>query len=404
VVRGSSFSQLDAPERQAIVDRAGELASDGRPTVNAVAKVIANETGRAVETIRLILKNHDDARPKAGIFNGPNLDVEPNDGRLKVWEAYVDGASVEALARRFERSVAWIYRTVTTMRAKELQARKIAFVPSEEFEAPRADRTILNDPHLARTGGGDPPPRVPSDLAPYLQQLFHMPLLSREREAALFRKFNYLKFKADAAAKRLDPDTVKPVELDRIEQLLAEAEAVKNEITQANLRLVVSIAKRHVRGTLEFFELISDGNISLMKAVEKFDYSRGFKFSTYASWAIMKNFARSVPERVYHYDRYQTGRDELLAAVPVPGVEEHEDDALPAMRTSLERMLGTLDDRERHILRSHFGLDTQGRTMTLEEIGREFGVSKERIRQIESRAISKLREEFDEQFDALLTS
>lgn len=403
VVRGSSFSQLDPKERQAIIDRAEKLASDGRPTVNAVAKVIANETGRAVETIRLILKSHDEARPSAGIFNRPSLDVAPTDGRLKVWEAYVDGATVEALAGRFGRSVAWVYRTITTMRAKELQGRRIDFIHSGEFEAPGADKAILGDPHLAPdSGNGDAAPRVPSDLAPYLRQLFHIPLLSREREVALFRKFNYLKYKADAARKALDPDAVKPIELDRIEQMLAEAEAVKNDITQANLRLVVSIAKRHVRGTVEFFELISDGNMSLMKAVEKFDYSRGFKFSTYASWAIMKNYARSVPERVYHYDRYQTGREELLATVPVPGLDEHEDDAVPAMRTSLERMLDTLDNREQTILRSHYGLDTQGRTMTLEEIGREFGVSKERIRQIESRAISKLREEFDEQLDALL--
>ena len=81
--------------------------------------------------------------------------------------------------------------------------------------------------------------------------------------------------------------------MDQIEELYDEAVTTENQIVRANLRLVVSIAKRHVSPVENFFELVSDGNISLMRAVEKFDYSRGLKFSTYASWAIMKNFART---------------------------------------------------------------------------------------------------------------
>ena len=401
VARGSSFSLLNTGERNDIVEQAKSLSADCRRTVNAVARVIATRTGRAVETIRLILKNYDGAHPKAGIFNRPALDVEPDDCRLVVWEAYVDGASIKSLSRRFSRSLAWVYRTITTMRAKEIKARKIDFIYSGEFDAPGADRTILDDARLEAAPAGASP-RIPADLAPYLQQLFRIPLLSREREAALFRQYNYLKFKADRSRHELDPETAKPVELDRIERILSDAVAVRSQITQANLRLVVSIAKRHAGKTCDFFEIISDGNMSLMKAVEKFDYSRGFKFSTYASWAIMKNYARTVPEQTYHYDRYQTGRDELLESVPGPTVEEHAEDLVPAMRTSLERMLGTLSDREQRILRRHYGLDSHGQVMTLAEIGREFGVSKERVRQIESRAICKLRDEFDHEFDALL--
>ena len=86
--------------------------------------------------------------------------------------------------------------------------------------------------------------------------------------------------------------------MDQIDELYEGAVLVKNKIVQSNLRLVVSIAKRHVASTDDFFALVSDGNMSLIRAVEKFDYSRGNKFSTYASWAIMKNFARTIPERV----------------------------------------------------------------------------------------------------------
>ncbi len=117
VTRGSNFSQLTRPEREGIVARAAELVAGGGRTVNAVARQIAAESGRAVETIRLILKHYDEAHPNAGVFNRSPLQVEVDDQRLAVWEAYVDGETVEALARRFGKTVAWIYRTITQMRA-----------------------------------------------------------------------------------------------------------------------------------------------------------------------------------------------------------------------------------------------------------------------------------------------
>ena len=102
--------------------------------------------------------------------------------------------------------------------------------------------------------------------------------------------------------------------MDEIEALYEQAVATKNEIVRANLRLVVSIAKRHVTPDQNFFELVSDGNMSLLRAVEKFDFARGNKFSTYASWAIMKNFARTIPGEFKHRDRFRTSQDEMFAA------------------------------------------------------------------------------------------
>ena len=96
--------------------------------------------------------------------------------------------------------------------------------------------------------------------------------------------------------------------MDHIEELYDEAVATKNQIIRANLRLVVSIAKRHVGPAENFFELVSDGNMSLIRAVEKFDFARGNKFSTYASWAIMKNFARTIPDENRHHDRFRTSQ------------------------------------------------------------------------------------------------
>jgi RNA polymerase sigma factor (sigma-70 family) len=403
VARGSSFSQLTKAERARIVERARELADQKEQTVNAVARVVAGETGRAVETIRLILRNYDEAHPKGGIFNRSKLAVPVDDRRLAVWEAYVDGAGVEALAQRFGRSVRWVYRTVTQMRARELRARNIEYVPSDEFDGPDADEVILRDPVLSAPHGEvTAKPRIPADLPPYLQQLFRTPLLTPAGERALFRKMNYLKHRAAMLAAALDPEIATAKELDEIEELLGQAERVKQQITQANLRLVVSIAKRHVTPSNDFFELVSDGNVSLMRAADKFDYSRGFKFSTYASWAIMKNFARTLPERRRHQERFQTGREELLDTTAGPEFDEDENDYLAAVRTTLDRMLSTLDHREQSILRQRYGLEQRGEPQTLEQIGRRFGVSKERIRQLEARAMGKLRVDFEVDAEQLL--
>ena len=207
----------------------------------------------------------------------------------------------------------------------------------------------------------------------------------------LFRKLNYLKFKAQRRLEEIDPETARAADLDRIDALLDEAARVKNEIVQANLRLVVSIAKRHVYRGQDLFELVSDGNVSLMRAVDKFDYTRGYKFSTYASWALMKNFARSIPEQRRHVERYQTGWDTLFDSVGLRQPEEAETDQLVSLRGTVHRMLATLDTRERSIIQQRYGLDDGGEPQTLEQIGRRFGVSKERVRQLEARALTKLR-------------
>lgn len=397
VQRGSNFTQLSADEKQRIVARAEDLVAAGQRTVNAVARRIAGETGRAVETIRLILKAHDESRPQAGIFNRSPLRVPADDRRLAIWEAYVDGASLEALAARFEQPVAAIYRAITQMRAADLKSRRIEFVDAPEFHGELA-ADIARDPNLASPYAATAGPlRIPTDLPPYLQQLFRSPLLTPAGERALFRHMNHLKSQAETLRAALDPEQATAMQIDRIEDLLSAAAAVKNQITQANLRLVVSIAKRHLSPAHDLFELISDGNVSLMRAIDKFDFTRGFKFSTYASWAIMKNFARSVPEQRTQRDRYQTGREELLdnLADAAFDVESSEADAGPVIRNALDHMLSTLEEREQHILRLRYGLeDGQREPQTLEQIGMRMGVSKERVRQLEARALAKLRAGF----------
>jgi len=140
-----------------------------------------------------------------------------------------------------------------------------------------------------------------------------------------------------------------------------------------------------------------------MRAVEKFDYSRGNKFSTYASWAIMRNYARTVPKERYQLDRFVTGHEEVLDIAAGLQAAESDELHLPELRESIDAVLAQLTPRERAILTDHFGLDSSGRTKTLDQLGHNLGISKERVRQIEIQALKKLRKILSPQKADLLT-
>ncbi|NLT95280.1 MAG: RNA polymerase sigma factor RpoD [Clostridia bacterium] len=283
-----------------------------------------------------------------------------------------------------------------------------------EVEDAHVDEDVDLDLSVPEGVGIDDPVRM------YLKEIGRVPLLTAEEEIELAERME----KGDEEAKR--------------------------RLAEANLRLVVSIAKRYVGRGMLFLDLIQEGNLGLIKAVEKFDYRKGFKFSTYATWWIRQAITRAIADqartiripvhmvetinkliRVSRHLLQELGREptpeEIAAEMDIPvervreimkiaqepvsletpiGEEEdshlgdfiEDEDALaPAeaasytlLKEQLEGVLDTLTPREEKVLRLRFGLD-DGRSRTLEEVGQEFGVTRERIRQIESKALRKLR-------------
>jgi RNA polymerase primary sigma factor len=280
----------------------------------------------------------------------------------------------------------------------------------------------------------------------YLKEMARVPLLSTQEEIKLAKLFE----RGQAAQHRLSKDGQDPEEQRKLERTVDEGRAAREHLIKANTRLVVSIAKKYMGRGVPFLDLIQEGNLGLMKAVEKFDHTRGYRFSTYATWWIRQTITRAIADQgrtirvpVHMSDRirrlYKAARhlEQERGRKPTPeeiaeeleieprkvrwmlkvswrplslekpiGEEEDnelgsflEDDNTPTptqsayehlLKEKMEEVLTTLTPREARILRLRFGL-LDGRSYTLEEVGQKFGLTRERIRQIEGKALRRLR-------------
>lgn len=386
--RGRNFRQLSESEREQILLGARRLVTNGQG-LTEVSRRLAAEFGRAAETIRYTIRDYDKQNPENAIFpkTGQPLTIEQQE---LVFDLHQNGVAVRDLARRFGRTKPAIHAILADVRVQRMKNAVVDFIDSDEFRMKNADSVICSEaPDYDKTTR---PPRIPADLPAYLTELYKVPLLNKAQEQHYFRLMNYLKFKASrlresAGAKRPNTRMVR-----QFEDLLGQVAKVKSLLIRSNLRLVVSIAKRHLKPGVNFFELVSDGNMSLIRAIEKFDYFRGNKFSTYASWAIMKNFARSVPAEYTRLDRFRTGCDEVFYdSRDTRGNPFSQEITNRAQRAAIHEILEELNGRERKVISHRFGLDKGTEPETLEQVGNRLGVTKERVRQIEVRTLEKLR-------------
>ena len=312
----------------------------------------------------------------------------------------------------------------------------------------RASRRRARTASPPASGGGTSDP-----VRMYLREIGQVPLLVAQEEVDLAKRIE-AGVKAEEQLANLNAsgeiDSLDPAEKARLRRTVRDGERAKQELTQANLRLVVSIAKRYLGRGMQILDLIQEGNLGLMRAVEKFDYTKGFKFSTYATWWIRQAITRAIADqartiripvhmvesinKVHRHQRLliqelereptveelaqktelteqrvrdilRISQDPLSLDSPVGDEEdshladfiEDQHAIMPAdvatANSLSEQIMSALDelsDREKEVVRLRFGLDGD-RPQTLEEVGRQFGVTRERIRQIEAKTLAKLR-------------
>jgi RNA polymerase primary sigma factor len=306
---------------------------------------------------------------------------------------YRGGVAVREIARRFNRAPGSIYRALHQALMEKALSFRVKYIPNPVFAAPDAEEICLGDEKLF-TYPPEPTADMlepPEGVPPYLAELYRIPLLSREREKELFRKYNYIKYRAAMLQEKIRRTGYRTGMLERFEELKEAATQIRRILIRCNLRLVVNIAKRHMGPLAGISDLISEGNVCLIRAVECYDFSREARFATYASWALTKHFARVVPEENYRLSAFRTGQQDRLNALGDVRESSYERTELTEhIRMVLERAIVHLTERERTIVESRYG--TKGEPpKTLQEIGQLFGLTRERVRQIETRALEKLR-------------
>ena len=291
-------------------------------------------------------------------------------------------------------------------KARVLLAQENRFIYSPEFEgmerssAPlKAAERLLEE---LRSGDADKKSRINSNLEDdeatvYQNWTASDPLLTFEQEQVLFLALNLARYRINRLRSRLSAETPDVKTMNQIEQKLELVEKIRSQLVRSNLRLVSNLARKFSSSFGEVDEFSSDGSMILLGAIDRFDYSRRLRFSTYATHSIQRHFFRSWKVRQRRKERFPSAVSELLNEVPERDSQLRVcDDPESVVRDLMLQAKDVLDDREYQIVGHRFGiggLNPDGQT--LREIAADLGISKERVRQLQMKALEKLRELID---------
>jgi RNA polymerase primary sigma factor len=386
VERGANFSQLTDVERDRILEHARRLATKCRCCVREITRRIARRFDRSPLTVLHTVRRHDQQHPTSAIFQSAPADM-PEPRRARVVKQARRGIALKVLAARSGRPRATIYRAVMDDRIERLTRRKVRFHDDPMYHQTDAEQFLADMVRSGEfSGRNDLEVRIPKGLPAYLQELYRTPLLTPAQERSLFLQFNFYKGLFVQTRRRFDPELARTRDLNQLEAHSRKAATVKARIVQANLRLVVSVARKHLQAGIDLMELVSEGNVILMRAAESFDVHKNVRFSTYATLALMKGFARIVPE-------LRSGRRGAHLDERIDVADTRHDDRMEqvARQEEVNRLLSLLKPGEREVIAAHFGLGS-GEATTLDQLGKRLGMSKHRVRLIEQRALVKLRQ------------
>ena len=304
--------------------------------------------------------------------------------------------NVSRLDRTLQDTVDVSGRASLMERARRIVTEENSFIYSDEFESLTTERVEAD---AANSKLFQPPTEeAPVGTPPFLAHLYKTPLLTAKGERLLFRKMNFLRHRCTKLRSKIDVESPDESTLDVIESLAADALETRAQIVECNLRLVVSIARKLRHRLTPFDDLVGEGNLVLLHAVDRFDYSRGFRFSTYATLAIQRQIYRLQAKACAKRRQEPNVKDDFLGDSSCRTESDHK------LIRNLERLdvlmcaaPEVLDDREQTVLRGRFGLDRSRPEMTLRELAEDLGISKERVRQVQNEAVDKL---FDFAFES----
>lgn len=275
------------------------------------------------------------------------------------------------------------------------------YVHNQMFEPRNAEKLIFDDaPAIRQPDTAWYHPVMDNLTSRTIKLQNTTPLvLTAEEERALFLQFNYCRYRANAIRHQIGDKTPTVRQVTDILHWHQRAEAYRDQIAQTNLALVLAMAKRTRMSEVDFSDLVSEGNMALLRAVDKFDAARGFKFSTYACRAILKAFSRAGVKLSKYRAMFPTEFDAKYEKSDHMDRKRqtHEEECVDELRDIFSHNTAELTDIEKEVIEHRFAItpkgkaDTQAEPLTLEQVGRIIGVTKERVRQIQNKALEKLR-------------